>query len=351
MLARQMSADLQAIRDSIRPGEAKLLVSKGISFGTLARDRGGNWVTTGVLGLQASSVAGNPPNLLIRPFHQAGAVISLRQFTNNAMNHHHGIQPTERFGVDTDPDGDGVTNELTEADVTAVTVFQATMSVPGRVIPNDPLVEAAIRTGEQRFLQIGCATCHIPKLPLDNNGWVFTEPNPYNPSGNRTRDAGQIFSVDLTSSQLPPPRLKPQAGVVWVPAFTDLKLHDICDGFDDPNIEPLDMHAPAGSAAFFCGKPTICDTEAVGQCERAAVLPPRSVHNAPRGDPGPWWRSGRHSSGIQCAAACRPRRDRRVPEIAIGAAARHSDTCCRRSRQATDVELHFLMFWACGERR
>jgi CxxC motif-containing protein (DUF1111 family) len=41
--------------------------------------------------------------------------------------------------------------------------------------------------------------------------------------------------------------------VVWVPAFTDLKLHDICDGPTDPNIEPLDMHAPAGSPAFFAG--------------------------------------------------------------------------------------------------
>jgi CxxC motif-containing protein (DUF1111 family) len=40
---------------------------------------------------------------------------------------------------------------------------------------------------------------------------------------------------------------------VWVPAFTDLRLHDICDGPDDPNAEPLDMHAPPGSDAFFAG--------------------------------------------------------------------------------------------------
>jgi mono/diheme cytochrome c family protein len=253
MLARQMTADLQAIRDSIRPGEAKPLASKGISFGTLARDVSGGWIVAGVVGLQASSLAGDPPNLLIRPFHQAGAVISLRQFTNNAMNHHHGIQATERFGVGTDPDGDGVINELTEADVTAATLFQATMSVPGRAIPNDPSIEAAIRTGEHRFLQIGCATCHTPRLPLDNGGWVFTEPNPYNPAGNRTPNGGQVLSVDLTSSHLPAPRLRPQGGVVWVPAFTDLKLHDICDGPTDPNIEPLDMHAPAGSPAFFAG--------------------------------------------------------------------------------------------------
>jgi CxxC motif-containing protein (DUF1111 family) len=38
-----------------------------------------------------------------------------------------------------------------------------------------------------------------------------------------------------------------------VPAFTDMKLHDICDGPDDPNIEPLDMNQPAGSPGFFAG--------------------------------------------------------------------------------------------------
>jgi CxxC motif-containing protein (DUF1111 family) len=39
-----------------------------------------------------------------------------------------------------------------------------------------------------------------------------------------------------------------------VPAYTDLKLHDITTGQPgDPNIEPLDMNQPAGSAGFFAG--------------------------------------------------------------------------------------------------
>jgi cytochrome c peroxidase len=121
------------------------------------------------------------------------------------------------------------------------------------VIPNDPAIEAAIRLGERRFVDIGCTSCHIPKLPLTDNGWVFTEPNPFNPSGNRQPADGPIYSLDLTSPHLPSPRLKPRGGVVYVPAFTDLRLHDICDGPDDPNIEPIDMHAPAGSVAFFKG--------------------------------------------------------------------------------------------------
>ena len=62
-----------------------------------------------------------------------------------------------------------------------------------------------------------------------------------------------MLSVDLTSEELPQPRLKPTDGVVWVPAFTDLKLHDITSGLDDPNREPLDMNQPVGSPALFEG--------------------------------------------------------------------------------------------------
>jgi CxxC motif-containing protein (DUF1111 family) len=62
------------------------------------------------------------------------------------------------------------------------------------------------------------------------------------------------LSIDLTSDKLPLPRLKPDKdGVVHVPAFTDLKLHDICGGPDDPNGEPLDMQQAAGTSAFFGG--------------------------------------------------------------------------------------------------
>ncbi len=92
---------------------------------------------------------------------------------------------------------------------------------------------------------------------IDREGWIFTEPNPFNPPGNlRPSDAPRL-AVDLTSSQLPSPRLKPaRHGVVQVPAYTDLKLHDITCGPDDPNREPLDMQHPPGSAAFCAGNST-----------------------------------------------------------------------------------------------
>jgi cytochrome c peroxidase len=260
MLARQMTTELQSIRNSTPAGGVRALVTKGVSFGQLARAADGSWITSAVEGLPLPSLhttgPANPPSLIIRPFHQVGNVVSLRQFSNNAFNHHHGIQSTERFGVNTDPDGDGFTNEMTRADVTAVALFQATLPVPGRMIPNDPAIEAAVLLGEKRFASIGCARCHVPSLPLTSQGWIYSEPNPFNPSGNlRPGDAPPI-EVNLNHRNLPSPRLNEEAGVVYVPAFTDLKLHNLCDGPDDPNFEGLDMHQPAGSMNFFAGNGT-----------------------------------------------------------------------------------------------
>jgi hypothetical protein len=76
MLARQMTADLQAIRDATPPGGSSKLVSKGISFGTIRRNPNGTWVTTHVVGISALSLKVVPPDdrpsLIIRPFTRLG---------------------------------------------------------------------------------------------------------------------------------------------------------------------------------------------------------------------------------------------------------------------------------------
>jgi hypothetical protein len=275
MLARQMTADLQAERNSVRPGSSIQLTSKGVLFGILTHNVDGTWDVSKVEGLVAPSLATKgttPPSLIIRPFHQASNIVSLRQFSTNAFNHHHGMQAEERFGLGTDPDGDGFTNELTVADLTAASIYQATLPVPGRVIPNDPAIEHANVVGETVFNKIGCASCHATLAVTSNNnpgltgraGWIYFEPSPYNPSTGPNSPNLQLGStnypvsapaltVDLTSNMLPLPRLHDHGGVVMVPAYTDLKVHDITTGPGDPNCEPLDQNQPAGSVGFFAG--------------------------------------------------------------------------------------------------
>jgi len=74
--------------------------------------------------------------------------------------------------------------------------------------------------------------------------------------------SARALTVDLTSDALPLPRLRAQRGVVTVPAYTDLKLHDISATSDpktDPECEPLDQNQPAvlpgggANPAFFTG--------------------------------------------------------------------------------------------------
>jgi hypothetical protein len=258
MLARQITRRLRQQRDALAPEQSVRLEAYGIGFGTLARRADGSWDAAAVEGLPPPSLksadAAHPPSLTILPFHQAGAVVSLRQFTNTALNQHHGLQSAERFGKDSDPDGDGVRNELTGADVAALTLFQAVLPVPGRVIPRDTALERAVALGEEKFAAIGCARCHVPALPLVDRGWWFTEPNPDNPPGNLRPQAGQpSLAVDLNDPRLPGPRLREEHGITWVPVFTDFKLHDITTGPGDPNREPLDQHAEPGTPEFSAG--------------------------------------------------------------------------------------------------
>ncbi len=56
MMARQITADLQRIRDAIKPGGHAELKSKTISFGSLARMTDGGWDTSMVDGLPPESV-------------------------------------------------------------------------------------------------------------------------------------------------------------------------------------------------------------------------------------------------------------------------------------------------------
>lgn len=225
MLAREMSKELIAIREAAKADAAEMneavtrtLTAKGVNFGRITVLPDGK--------IDPSEIEGVDWDLIVKPFHQKGAVVSLREFTNNAMNHHHGIQSTERFGVDVDPDNDGVMNELTVGDITATTIFQAALNTPGQVITAG-LEEATMR-GEELFNEVGCTRCHIAEFELTSP--FFTEPNPFNPAGNlKPVDGLAAFAFDMTSEG-PLPRLEASTngGAILRP-FTDLKRHNIND--------------------------------------------------------------------------------------------------------------------------
>jgi hypothetical protein len=221
LLGREMSNDLlaikaKAINEARETGQdvTAALNTKGVNFGQIVAHPDGT--------VDTSAVRGVDPDLIIKPFSRKGATRSVREFTVSAFNQHHGMQAVERFGEGTDPDQDGITDELTIGDVTAVSVFQESLPVPVQDLPNDPQQRQTIERGEQLFSQVKCATCHIPELPLNNT--IFCDPDPMNPTTGLLKtfaDSSQQYCFDLRKTS----GLRGN----MVHAYTDLKRHVICD--------------------------------------------------------------------------------------------------------------------------
>ena len=247
VLAQEMSAELQSLRASLqlearRQGREVVgeLTSKGVTFGVLRVAADGTVDTTGVEGVD--------PDLVIRPFGWKGTFATLRDFVKESLQVHLGIQSEdlvqdhkrhpdpELVGSGTDPDdpdGDGVRDELTAGQLTALISFLAMQEMPV-VRPPETLhdfapvaknVLAPTATvflddwtrGKQLFDELECSTCHVPRMVLKDP--VF-----------RTRSAttGEVLQIDLSRVGERPrlqydPRLKGYP--VWL--FSDLKRHDL----------------------------------------------------------------------------------------------------------------------------
>lgn len=252
MLAREMSAALIAIREQARV-EARAagtpvrrrLEAKGVSFGAITVLPDGR--------VDPREIEGVDWDLVIRPFLQKGVVVSLRELANTALNQHHGMQTVERFGPGLDADGDGTSDELTVGDVTSLTLFLAALGTPGRMLPSHPARRQAAERGERLFASVGCTSCHLPELILDNP--VFTDPGPYNPPGNlQPAEVGRPVALDLTRHTLGPHLERLPDGRAVVRAFTDLKRHDLNDDdyrhFANEQVPQGTLNARVGGNAF-----------------------------------------------------------------------------------------------------
>ncbi|MEX3009830.1 di-heme oxidoredictase family protein [Hoeflea sp. TYP-13] len=231
LLAREMTADLQnqrrnalrSARSSGTPVKVRLN-TKGVDFGE---------ITAGPDGIvDLSAIDGVDTDLVIRPFSQKGVIGSLRQFTVNALNHHHGMQAAERFGArwtgEDDFDEDGVANELSAGDVSALVAWQATRKPPVQRTPESQDWRQLARKGSSVFAEIGCGSCHRQSLPL--NSLTFADPGPFDAAGTLRRAEGQYDAVyDLALTDWAKTLPRDENGAILVPLFGDLKRHKIAD--------------------------------------------------------------------------------------------------------------------------
>ncbi len=230
LLAREMSRDLQAQRAQglieARSSGKQLSVTlqtKGITFGTLIVMPDGRVDPNGIDGVDH--------DLVIRPFSHKGVMTSLRQFTINALNHHHGMQAIERFGPrwtgQTDHDEDGIEHEISTGDVSALVAWQASLAPPIAKIPDSTEWQTAASAGLKHFTNAGCADCHKTYLPLESLD--FADPGPVDAAGTLRTGEGNdaIYALQLLdwSGQLQ----RDNDGHFMVPLFGDLKRHVIAD--------------------------------------------------------------------------------------------------------------------------
>ena len=232
LLAREMTRDLQAIEaeaiaEAREKGQIvrKPLMSKGVDFGTIAAHPRGFTYTTEVEGVDG--------DLIVKPFIAKGVVTSLREFTNTALIQHHGMVPYELAGAHVDLDGDGMFHEISPGDVTALVTFQVLLPPPQKVVPDDPVIQETVERGRERFSAIGCASCHIPALPLDSI--VFTEPNEFNLGRDlRPGSVERVLEIDL--SELAAGFERDEEGRYLIPLFSDLRRHEMGDVLDDEEV-------------------------------------------------------------------------------------------------------------------
>ncbi len=220
LLAKEMTADLQALLELARSSPAGTeipLDTHGVNFGTIT-SLGSGAVDLDVEGIGFEDNSGRPPEevLVVRPFGRKGENFSMRDFDRGAMQFHFGIQPTEVVGDGTDPDGDGVTDEVTAGELTALHVFDVTNPPPFMA-----RLDRQARIGFARFYQAGCTACHIPEIETRTHLLPLAHPE----------DAtdpwlNAYLEVDLTKVGFK----RGRGGGIRVPLFADLKRHRMGDG-------------------------------------------------------------------------------------------------------------------------
>ncbi len=218
LLGKEMTQDLQdllAVARSSTAGTVTSLDTHGVNFGSITTlDNAGN-VQLDVEGIGPADIVGLDPEevLVVRPFGRKGENFSMRDFDRGAMQFHFGIQPEEVIGAGVDEDGDGVTDEVTLGEMTALHVFDVTNPRPRRL----PL-GAKGQAGLQTFKDIGCASCHRPALRTRSRHLPLATPE-------IASEPFENVYAEINLRQVGFPSVP--GGGLRVPLFSDLKRHDM----------------------------------------------------------------------------------------------------------------------------
>ena len=266
MLGDEMTSDMRAIRaqavaDAKKKGQSvtRQLLTKGVSFGSIAANPDGS--------VNTAKVSGVNPDLRVRPFFAEGSTISIREFLVGAFRNEMGLQSADLdllkavegarvvtpagmvldgsldkieapplTDEGTDPDGDGVTNELPTSLVDHEEFYLLHYFKPAVYQQTENT-----RKGRRLFDKIGCASCHVADMLIEHDRRVADLETVYDPvRGNMNHlFATATASLHEINDGSGFPTIKvPNGGPFLVKdIYTDFKRHDLGPNFYERNYD------------------------------------------------------------------------------------------------------------------
>lgn len=191
LLAEEMTVELQALRDAAIVQSCSShkridveLEAKGINFGA---------ISVSCKRIRFRNLEGVDRDLVVKPFEWKGLTAFVRDFVRGASHQELGMQAIELVG-DADSDFDGVTEELTVGDITALAIYTAGQQRPVTKLELNEVVSeltdeelevfglplsddeiASIENGEIVFDELECGSCHTPSITVNNP--IYSEPS------------------------------------------------------------------------------------------------------------------------------------------------------------------------------
>lgn len=242
-------------------GVTRRLTSKGLDFGSITAYSDGRVDTSRVRGIDA--------DLRVKPFFHDGRTATMREFIIGAFNDEMGLQAwdpilcgvtdgpgspamTSPAGFVFDPalddfsrppacdwsedvDGDGVYGEIDPALVDHMEFYLLNYFKPGRY-----RVSARASDGLTLMDDIGCTSCHVKDLTIDNDRRVADVETVYDPAQGIYNDLFATASTRFTivPDNPYPPKLLPEGEPFVVEnIFTDLKRHDLGPEFEERDFD------------------------------------------------------------------------------------------------------------------
>jgi mono/diheme cytochrome c family protein len=171
-------------------------------------------------------------DLVVKPFGWKGREATIRRFVEGGFRVHFGMQTepsvnkhcltpnVNTFGNGAncqDPDGDGVTQEISDGQLSAEAVYMSLLQTPVRVPAPSAELQARVNQGEALFNQVNCQACHTQNMTINNP--IRTEP------GDTTGGAGITLNL-ATDTRAPRPALNAN-GTMTAEIWSDFRRHDM----------------------------------------------------------------------------------------------------------------------------